>query len=247
MELLQGLLKKMKSKIFLISLAISFFLNFLFFYVFRVDFPEEVNITESEVYLIDEPNSGVIKRGSAKVSMKNNRDFFSLPGIYQKIPSKKMRYSVKTFSKEREEQPYNPLNKLKKMEFEEKDIKTPVIKQKEHIILKKSVAKLIGDFLKSKKQEDKVFKITGNIRTIIDEGKLKKELEGINENINGEFNVYLRFFTKDTYSLEIAEKKNYSKVYVEKLKKILRNCIKMSNEYYISKKYSGKIYLMRTL
>jgi hypothetical protein len=106
----------MKNKVFIVSFIMAVALNAFFFKVFRIMSPRVISIMESEVVFVEAADSapGLQLREDSGDQAKAGQSF-SLPGVYQKIYSPDMPYTVQALRQDTPlagKDPYEDVKKL---------------------------------------------------------------------------------------------------------------------------------------
>ena len=222
----------MKNKVFLFSFIVAVILNTLFFKAFHIKGPKVISIMESEVYLLD--NIDQYDDGGEEISDGKSAPkitpFFSLPGIYQKVYSRDMNYSINALKEEAAIKEYNPFQDDRKIFVANMDFE-PSIKNLEDPVLTKQESdekRCIDKWLQGEQKEGRL-EITKDIVHYFDEKILNEELLNTEIDFRGAMTFQVVFFNKRSFSIIIddpeVEKTDRSRITQIFYKAYIRNDI----------------------
>lgn len=194
----------MKNRVFVFSFISALIFNTLFFKVIRIKGPKIINITESEVYLVDvvsgyegHDNSSALPAASQRITSS-----FSLPGVYQKISTREMNYRISTIKDDSVFQDYDPFQEDHKLVFGTMDftasVETPGLTAGEDLRIKEE--KCLEKWIPEGVARTRLI-LTKDLRKYFDEDVINREIVGSGLNVNTDLNIRVLFFASDSFSV----------------------------------------------
>ena len=198
----------MKNKVFVCSFISALIVNALFFKVIHIKSPKIINITESEVYLLDDVSGYEGDDASSALSAGTQRvtSSFSLPGVYQKISTAEMNYRISTIKDDSVFQEYDPFKEDQKLVSGAMDF-TASVEAPEMVIsddIRSREEKCLGKWLPDSEKRTRII-LTENLRHYFDEDVINREIAGSGLNVNTDLNIQVLFFNEDSFSVLVED------------------------------------------
>ncbi len=234
----------MENKIFAVSFVLAVALNALFFLIFRIQGPKTISITESEVYLMDYSAEDADWKTEADRTHEPSKmqPFFSVPGVYQKIYTRDMRYSVNALKDETRTPEFDPFKDDKKLITRSMDFSPDIQAGKTRWTSRLSSLETVC-------LDNWIDAEGGKLQVALSEELLKyfhqdifsREFSGTGLILNKDSDVHIIFFSKNSFSV-LTSSREENTDFSRKLTMVFQKSSK--HLHYMPDKISGKIFKM---